>query len=132
MTLLEGLPPGRELGLAYTSVATLRMHADDAQGARLWADRALELGERLDEVQIVAHALGNIGAIELMAGERPGLEKLERSLAMAERAGLDDEVATTYVNLCRVGLRRRDYAILDRFLEPGYGTAASVTCRCGV
>jgi DNA-binding CsgD family transcriptional regulator/tetratricopeptide (TPR) repeat protein len=119
VTVLGELPPGRELGLAYTSVATLRMQADDAQGAKLWAGRALELGERLDEVRIVAHALGNLGAVELMAGERRGLEKLERSLAMAERAGLDDEVATTYVNLCRVGLRKRDHAILDRFLEPG-------------
>jgi DNA-binding CsgD family transcriptional regulator/tetratricopeptide (TPR) repeat protein len=119
VAVLEQLPPGRELGLAYTSVATLRMHADDAQEAKLWAARALEIGERLGEVQIVAHALGNIGAIELMAGEGPGLEKLERSLAMAERAGLDDEVATTYVNLCRVGLRRRDHALLERFLEPG-------------
>jgi DNA-binding CsgD family transcriptional regulator len=119
VAVLEELPAGRELGLAYTSVATLRMHADDAEGAKRWAGRALELGERLGEPQIVAHALGNIGAMEFMAGEQTGLEKLERSLAIAEQAGLDDELATTYVNLCRVGLRRRDYAILDRFLEAG-------------
>jgi DNA-binding CsgD family transcriptional regulator len=94
------------------------MHADDEQGARLWAERALELGERLDDPEIVAHALGNIGSVDFLSGERDAVEKLERSLRTAEEAGLDDEVATTYVNLCRVGLRRREYAILDRYLEP--------------
>jgi DNA-binding CsgD family transcriptional regulator len=44
--------------------------------------------------------------------------KLERSLRIAQQAGLDDEVASAYVNLCRVGLRRREYATVDRYLEP--------------
>jgi DNA-binding CsgD family transcriptional regulator len=118
VAVLEELPPGRELGLAYTSVATLCMHADDAEGARSWATRALELGERLDDAQIVAHALGNIGSVELLAGARDGMQKLEQSLRIAQQAGLDDETATTYVNLCRVGLRLRDYATVDRYLEP--------------
>ena len=119
VVVLEELPPGRELGLAYGSVAFLCMQADDAKGARSWAGRALELGERLDDVEIVAHALGTLGAVDHLAGAADGMEKLERSLEMARQAGLDDEVATTYVNLCRVGLRRREYAIVERYLEPG-------------
>ena len=118
VVVLEELPPGRELGLAYGSVAFLCMQADDAEDARAWAGRALELGERLDDAQIVVRALGVLGAVDLMAGTSDGMEKLERCLRMAEQAGLDDEMATTYLELCRVGLRRRDYAILDRFMEP--------------
>jgi DNA-binding CsgD family transcriptional regulator len=118
VVVLEELPPGRELGLAYGSVAFLCMQADDADEARSWAARALELGERLDDAEIVVRGLGVIGAVDLLAGASDAMETLELSLRMAEQAGLDDELATTYVNLCRVGLRRRDYAILDRYMEP--------------
>jgi DNA-binding CsgD family transcriptional regulator len=118
VAVLEDLPPGRELGLAYGSVASLHMHADDLEAARSWATRALELGEQLEDAEITARALGTLGAVQVMAGVPGGTEKLERSLSMAAHAGLDDEAATAYVNLCRVGLRRREYAILDRYMEP--------------
>ena len=62
VTLLEGLPPGPRAGPRVRAASrTLRMHADDAQGgAGVWADRALELGERARRGRrSIAHALGN-------------------------------------------------------------------------
>ena len=34
VTALEGLAPGRELGLAYANIAMLRMNREDAEGTR--------------------------------------------------------------------------------------------------
>jgi hypothetical protein len=55
----------------------------------------------------------------VLAGDSTGFEKLERSLALALEAGLDEGVAQAYTNLggLRVGLR--DYAPGDRYLEEG-------------
>ncbi len=87
IALLETLPPGPELAMAYSNMAQLRMLANDVDGARGWGARAGELAERLGETEILIHALNNVGTAELCGGVTDGLEKLERSLALALAAG---------------------------------------------
>ena len=119
VTVLEGLPPGRELGLAYANIATLCMNREDAEGTVAWGTRALELADRLDEVEIREHALNTIGTMELLAGNRAGLEKLERSIALARDAGLSEDVARGYAHVAWTGLRNRTYAPADEALAAG-------------
>ncbi len=81
--LLErALEPGRELAMAYSNVAQLRMLASDQPGASAWGERALELAERLGETEIVVHALNNMGAAEMelpvRGGARPGPRRRRR------------------------------------------------------
>ena len=45
--LLEPLAPGRELAMAYSNMAQLRMLASDQPGASAWGERAIALAERL-------------------------------------------------------------------------------------
>ena len=62
VALLEQLPPGRELAMAYSNVLQLCVNAEDAEGALVWGTRAIELAQRLDDTEVLSHALTMIGA----------------------------------------------------------------------
>jgi tetratricopeptide (TPR) repeat protein len=117
--LLDTLPPGPELAMAYSNVAQLRMLAADVSGAREWGARAIELAERLGQEEVLVHALTNVGTAELNAGATGGAQKLERALEMALNAGLEEHVARAHTNLACIAIEKRDYALGDRHLEAG-------------
>jgi DNA-binding CsgD family transcriptional regulator len=117
--LLEMLPPGRELAMAYSNMAQLRMLANDLRGTRSWATRAIRLAEQLGETDILAHALNNLGSAEARAGRPEGVSRLERSLALAKESGLEEPILRAHVNLASTGIETRDYTLGDRHLEAG-------------
>jgi DNA-binding CsgD family transcriptional regulator/tetratricopeptide (TPR) repeat protein len=117
--VLDGFPPGRELALAYSGLATVYKDADDREGTLTWAMRALELAQRLEDTEITVHALTNIGMAELLTGAPEGREKLERSLEIAESAGLEEQVARVFIHLAWAAVRQRDHALANRHLETG-------------
>jgi DNA-binding CsgD family transcriptional regulator/tetratricopeptide (TPR) repeat protein len=122
--LLEPGPPGPELAMAYSNMAQLRMLASDRLGATHWGERAIALAERLDETQILVHALNNVGSAEMVRGLPEGQGKLERSLTLALDAGLEEHVARAYTNLASIAVDARDYPSADRYLADGIGYCA--------
>jgi DNA-binding CsgD family transcriptional regulator/tetratricopeptide (TPR) repeat protein len=122
--LLEPLAPGRELAMAYSNMAQLRMLASDQPGASAWGARAIELAERLGETEIVVHALNNVGTAEMQAGLERGAPRLVRSLELALEAGLEEHVARAYTNLGAVAVALRDYASGDPHLDAGIAYCA--------
>jgi DNA-binding CsgD family transcriptional regulator/tetratricopeptide (TPR) repeat protein len=114
---LERLPPGRELAMAYCNLSHLYMHLEDAAGTIEWGTRALDLAEQLDDPEILVYALTNIGNIEQLTGVRT--EKLERSLEVAQRFGLEEHAGRAFVAFTWWSPRGRSYAAADRYLEPG-------------
>jgi len=119
VALLEPLPPGRELAMAYSNMAQLRMLAADKRGTAEWGERAIELAQELGETEIYVHALNNVGTAELVAGDPAGADKVERSLAIALNEGFDEHAARAYTNLASTAVERRDYPTADRHLEDG-------------
>jgi DNA-binding CsgD family transcriptional regulator len=117
--LLEQLPPGRELAMAYSNLSQLRMLTSDDDGAIAWGSRAIALAERLGETEILAHALNNVGAAEARKYTPGGLERLEQSLALALEHDLEEHVARAYTNLAATPIDWRDYPRADRYLEAG-------------
>ena len=117
--LLEGLPAGPELAMAWSTMSQLAMVGDDTEGARRWGEQARSLAERLGETETVVHALNNLGTAELSDGLMVGVGKLERSLSLAREAGLDDHVARAHSNLVSSGVELRDFALAERHLEVG-------------
>jgi DNA-binding CsgD family transcriptional regulator/tetratricopeptide (TPR) repeat protein len=117
--LLEGLPPGIELAMAYSNVAQLRMLADQSDEAIAWGTRAIELAERLGDVEVQAHALNNVGTAEMKSFGDGGALKLERSLELAQAAGLEEHVARAFCNLGAEGVQLRSYRLADRYLGEG-------------
>jgi len=120
---LEPLPHGRELAMAFSNRAQLAMLAADLSGAHHWGGRALALADRLGEEEIVVHALNNVGAAEVEAELEGGLEKLERSLARARAADLEEHVARGYCNLVSGQVKRRRNPV--RAIEDGLAYCAA-------
>jgi DNA-binding CsgD family transcriptional regulator len=118
--MLEAGPAGRELAMAYSTQAQMSMLASDSESAILSGQRAIELAERLRETETLVHALNNVGAAELhRSRRREGGAMLERSLAIAHNAELEEHVARAYTNLGAGSVRIRDLATADRNLAAG-------------
>ncbi len=117
--VLEALPAGRELALAYSHLSHIFVWAEDADQALLWGKRALDLARHLDDVEALSYALINIGTMEVLVGKSEGREKLERSLDLSLSAGLEEYVGRAYVNLVWWAPRDRSYAVADRYLVAG-------------
>ena len=133
--LLEEFPPGPELAMAYANLAAICMNDEDAAGTAHWAARAIELGERCGDADVVVHALNSLGTMEFLAHGPARREHVERSLAMALDAGLDVHVLRAYSNLTWAPWRHRDYALAERYLQAGLArcrepTSTSGGCRC--
>jgi hypothetical protein len=83
----------------------------------VWGRRALDLADACGDTAVTVHSLNNIGTMELLAGRPEGRRKLERSLALAEQAGLEEHVGRAYIHLGWAMTRTRAYemeALLDR------------------
>jgi DNA-binding NarL/FixJ family response regulator len=118
-TLLESLEPGRELALAYANLAQLCMNAENIAKTTAWGTAALDLAGRLDDTEIIAHALNSIGTVEFLVGRAEGRDKLERSMELAQAAGLEYDVARAYAHLVWAVGRQRAHALADQYLEAG-------------
>ena len=116
---LEGLPPGRELALAYVNLGHLHTVAEDSEEAMAWSAKALALGEQLGDRQVRAYALTNMGANQVLADTPEAPAQLEQSLALALRDGFEDDAGRAYVNLVWWPILRRRYDLVDRYLEEG-------------
>ncbi len=119
ISVLERLPPGPELAMAYATMAQLHKDAANVDGALSWGSRAYELAERVDALEARIHALNTIGTTELLAGRPGGLEKLERSLALSEQFDLPTHVGRALVHFVQAAAELRAYELADRHLERG-------------
>ena len=119
IAVLEPLPPGAELAMAYSNRAQLRMLAGQSAQAQDWSQRALDLARALDNRDIEIHALNNLGSAMLDGGNPEGREVLERSLAMAIKGGYDEHTARAYTNLSYSALAAHDHARAMDYLERG-------------
>ena len=117
--LLEPLPPGHELAIAYCNVSFLCLSMEDAAGAVTWGGRALELARRLDDTVARVYALTNLAVVDFRAGETEGQVKLERALALAQRHGLEEHAGRVFSNLVVWPVRHRMFALASTYLEAG-------------
>lgn len=119
LDVLEGLPSGPELAMAYSNISQLRMLARDCDGGIAWGERAIVLAEQLGEVEILVHALNNVGSSRLQNGDPAGRATLERSLDLALQAGLEEHAARAFTNLASQMVETRAYAPADDYLGRG-------------
>jgi DNA-binding CsgD family transcriptional regulator len=117
--LLETLPVGRELAMAYANMANLRMVESDTAQTALWGERAIKLAERLDDGETLSYALNSLGTAELEVGDERGWGRLERSLTIALEHGYEEHVARAYANLSINMIGRRDYLQARIYITEG-------------
>jgi DNA-binding CsgD family transcriptional regulator/tetratricopeptide (TPR) repeat protein len=109
VALLEPLPAGVELAMAYSNMSQLRMLAGDVDPAVAWGGRAIELAERLGAVEVLAHALNNVGTAEAAVDPPAGHAKVEQSLELALEHDLEEHVVRAYTNLSSIALSAKRY-----------------------
>jgi DNA-binding CsgD family transcriptional regulator/tetratricopeptide (TPR) repeat protein len=112
--LLEPLGPTPELARAYAAASSMAMNAEQAEPAFAWSERALELIERLGATDTLVFQLNNVGTMGMLLGRPEGLAQLERSIALAAREGLEDDVGRGYIHLAWAVSRLREFALVPR------------------
>ena len=117
VTVLEVLPAGHGLAMAYCNVSHLYMNVEDTDETLAWARRALAIADELGDVEAQVYACTNIATTAVLAG-RDASEELARILEVASRSNLDEHVGRAYVALTWWSPRGRGYAAADRYLEP--------------
>jgi DNA-binding CsgD family transcriptional regulator len=113
VALLEDLPPGHELAMAYANLAGNCAADARSQEAVAWGERALELAESIGDTETAIYALGTI------AISRGDLAQLEDALQHARRAELQERVARSFSLLGSVAVESRSYAIAEKYIEEG-------------
>ncbi|HEY1643825.1 MAG TPA: hypothetical protein VGG35_24375, partial [Streptosporangiaceae bacterium] len=122
---LEPLPPGRELAMAWSNLAQLRMLADDNAPAVRSASRALRLARELGDREAETHALNSLGVALWQSGELiEGSSRLRQSLDLALADDAHEHAARAYTNLGSMSVRYRSYAEADRQLAAGISYTA--------
>jgi DNA-binding CsgD family transcriptional regulator len=97
--VLEPMPPGPELAMAYSNLAQLHMLDLDLEGTLQWGNRAIALADQLGEMETLAHALINVGTLRSYTEDDQGREELVRSLQLANDKGLLDLAGRALTNL---------------------------------
>jgi ATP/maltotriose-dependent transcriptional regulator MalT len=119
IAVLEKVPPGRALAMAYSARSQLAMTSGRVEETLDFAQRALDLGTRFGDNEVRAHSLNNMGAALLFSGREGGLEKLELSLSIAIEHKLQDDAGRAYSNLVSAAVREHMNEIAARYIEEG-------------
>lgn len=124
--ILEGLPPGRELALAYRVQAAACLVNRDCQEALTWAEKALELAERLQDAEVLGAVHLTIGTAWLFLDYDQGRSYMEKKIADLREAGLDARVAHMYSNLGSGSGELHQFPQARRYLAEGISFAAEI------
>lgn len=119
LAILEQLPRGPQLAMAYSNRAQLHMLSQERDEAIRWGNKAVELAEQLGDSSTLSHAFNNIGMANLYAGFEEGRTQLEHSLQLARRTGFEEHVARAYTNLSTADLHNYRFALADGYLAAG-------------
>jgi class 3 adenylate cyclase/tetratricopeptide (TPR) repeat protein len=98
VAMLEDRPSSYSKAYALSTLAGLRIRADEAQQALAAARKAMVIADELGLDDLRAGALDTIGVARATTGDRGGLEDLERSIEIAERANSSESIRG-YFNL---------------------------------
>jgi DNA-binding CsgD family transcriptional regulator len=120
LAVLEAVAPGPALAWAYANLAQLRVLAGRAVEAQDWGSRAIALAERLDEREVLCHALNSVGLARFdRETDDTGSVLLERSLALALEMQHEDQVSRAYTNLASRNFALLRFGAARRYLDAG-------------
>lgn len=122
--VLQGFPDSEELAMAYSNRSQLAMLARDVEACVAWGTRAMELARRIGSVDVLAHALNNVGTARANAGDPDGTSLIEESLNLALGSDLHEHAARAYTNFATSEIHAYRYATAHRWLERGIAYTA--------
>lgn len=117
--VLEGLPPGPELAMAYGARAQMDMLHDRIDAAISGGKKAIALAEKFGEIETRVHALNTVAAAHFFSGRAGGPPMMEESLALALKHGLHEQAARAYTNYAEYAVIIKDFALAERIVSEG-------------
>jgi DNA-binding CsgD family transcriptional regulator/tetratricopeptide (TPR) repeat protein len=122
VAILEGLPAGRELAAAWANRAFTFSAAGRGDEARVWAERALALAERLGEREIAVYARMTLDSWRPLA---EAWTRLLECLELARETGLPNAIADAMLYLVGAAVEQRRYDLpVESYLKPGVSYCA--------
>ncbi|MGV6802080.1 MAG: helix-turn-helix transcriptional regulator [bacterium] len=117
--ILENTPPSAARAMAYSTRSQLHMLNDRMDEAINWGQRALKMADEINDPEVKAHALNNIGSAKLFRGNREGLTDIQKSLDISLQHSFHEHAARAYTNLSEYGLEFCDFELAEKTLEEG-------------
>ncbi len=117
--ILEALPPGRQLAMAYSNKSQTYSIREDYDNTLSWGNKALALARKLNDPEIEAHALNNIGCCKMSAGDKSGETALLKSLNISLEHDFFEHATRAYVNLGSINLQQRNLPAADKYFSKG-------------
>jgi ATP/maltotriose-dependent transcriptional regulator MalT len=117
IALAEAIGDGRELGMAYATLGRLEMLDGRMKEGRASCERALEIGRRIEDPEVTAHALSTIGSIELDLADESGLVDLGESARIGRDSHLPYLVDRALFNLGAAAFDWRRYKLAREYYD---------------
>lgn len=122
--VLEPLPHGVELAMAWSNRAQLHMLAAEVEEAVLWGERAIALARELEDASILSHALNNVGAALARSDNERGMSLLEESLRIALERGFQEHAGRAWCNLATHAIATSEYERGAAYVDGGLSYCA--------
>ena len=107
------------------------MFNDDAEAAVDWGSRAIDLAERVGDIQALIYSLNTVVTSEILVGRKRRLQRLERSIELAKAADLEVEVRRGYLNIVSAFAGRREWEKPTATWNRAFAIAASAASKPG-
>jgi DNA-binding CsgD family transcriptional regulator len=121
VAVLRELPPSAELGWALSTLAAWCWDRPDAPGPAL-NDEAIALARQLEDPVLLAACLNSRGVMSVQFGG-DGVADLREAIAMAERAGHDEQTGRGYTNLVDALVATQRYVEAEAVYRTGIAFA---------
>ncbi len=119
--VLEDQPISKAKAMAYSNMSQLQMLADFNDDSLYWGEKAIAMARELQDDEILAHALNNVGTVLLkrLSTKEQGMVMLEQSLSLALKNSYHEHAARAYTNLGATLVLQKDYSQGKKVLDEG-------------
>ncbi len=105
--ILEKLPTGKNLVMAYSCKSQMLMIREETELAIRWGEKAVKFAKEINDLDIEAHALNNIGTAMMFVDDPAGEAHLKKSLELSLKHNYSEHASRAYTNMGCVLLQRR-------------------------
>jgi DNA-binding CsgD family transcriptional regulator/tetratricopeptide (TPR) repeat protein len=124
IAVLESLPPGPELAMAYGHKAHFHMLSLQYPEAIAWGSRAIALAESVRDDDTHVAALINVGISRVGSGDEGGWEMIEQSLQLARELNFHEHAARAFFQSQQICITQRRHELAGRWFEEGLAYCA--------
>ena len=114
--VLESIPPGPPLAMAYSNLSQLHMLAGESTAIG-WGERAIDLARHFGDLDTEVHARVNVATTRMEQDPERGGAELESVHALAAAAGLDDHATRSLANKACQAVEWYDFDVAADVLE---------------